>query len=139
EPVWKLVVAKRGLNTGIVASGNTAFLSHGDENLDSNEMGMIAAFDASAKGELKKENIKWAVKGFLGGFSSPVIDGDRIYQADNSANLFAFDIQTGRQLWKQNIGVLQKASVAFGDGKMYVGTENGKFCILRPHADRCEV
>ena len=25
------------------------------------------------------------------------------------------------------------------DGKIYVGTESGKFFILRPHADRCEV
>jgi hypothetical protein len=32
------------------------------------------------------------------GFSSPVLDGDRIYQADNAGTLYAFDVQTGRQL-----------------------------------------
>ena len=100
EPVWNLVVAKRGLNTGIVLNGKYAIVSHGDENLEGNEMGMIAAFDATGKGKLGKESIKWAIKGFLGGFSSPVIDGDRIYQADNSGSLFAFDIETGKQLWK---------------------------------------
>jgi hypothetical protein len=42
-------------------------------------------------------------------------------------------------LWKQNLGVIQKASSVFADGKIYVGTESGKFFILRPHADRCEV
>ncbi len=139
EPVWNLVVAKRGLNTGIVVAGNYAILSHGDENLDSNEMGMIAAFNATGKGKLGKESIKWAVKGFMGGFSSPVIEGDRIYQADNSSNLFAFDVETGRQLWKQNLGTIQKASAVFADGKIYMGSESGKFYILRPHADRCEV
>jgi outer membrane protein assembly factor BamB len=139
EPVWNLVIAKRGLNTGIVLHGNYAIVSHGDENLDSNEMGMIAAFDATGKGKLGKESIKWAEKGFMGGFSSPVIDGDRIYQADNSSNLFAFDVETGRQLWKQNLGTIQKASVVFGDGKIYIGSESGKFYILRPDADRCEV
>jgi hypothetical protein len=102
-------------------------------------MGMIAAFDATGKGKLGKESIKWADRGFMGGFSSPVIDGDRIYQADNSANLFAFDLETGREFWKQNLGTLQKASVVLGDGKIYVGTESGKFYILRPHADHCKV
>ncbi len=139
EPVWNLVIAKRGLNTGIVVSGKYAILSHSEENLDTNEMGMIAAVDATGKGKLGKESIKWAVKGFMGGFSSPVIDGDRIYQADNSSNLFAFDLETGRQLWKQNLGTIQKASVVFGDGKIYIGSESGKFYILRPHADHCEV
>jgi outer membrane protein assembly factor BamB len=139
EPVWNLVIAKRGLNTGILVNGKYALLSHSEENLDSNEMGMIAAFDATGKGKLGKESIKWAVKGFLGGFSSPVIDGNHIYQADNSSNLFAFDLETGRQLWKQNLGTIQKASVVFGDTKIYIGSESGKFYILRPHADRCEV
>ena len=33
------------MNTGLVANGKYAILSHGDENLEGNEMGMIAAFD----------------------------------------------------------------------------------------------
>jgi len=139
EPVWSLVLAKRGLNTGIVMHGNYAIVSHSEENLDSNEMGMIASFDATGKGKLGKESIKWADKGFLGGFSSPVIDQDRIYQADNSSNLFAFDVETGHELWKQNLGTIQKASVVFADSKIYIGSESGKFYILRPHAERCEV
>jgi outer membrane protein assembly factor BamB len=139
EPVWSLVIAKRGLNTGIVVNGKYAIVSHGDENLESNEMGMILAFDATRKGKLGKDAIKWSIPGFMGGFSSPVIDGDRIYQADNSGNLFSFDVETGHQLWKQNLGTVQKASTVFGDGKIYIGSESGKFYILRPHADRCEV
>src|SRR3984885_13295909 len=139
EPMWNLVIAKRGLNTGIVVNGKYAIVSHGDENLESNEMGMILAFDATRKGKLGKDAIKWSIPGFMGGFSSPVIDGDRIYQADNSGNLFAFDVETGHQLWKQNLGTVQKASTVFGDGKIYIGSESGKFYILRPHADRCEV
>jgi outer membrane protein assembly factor BamB len=139
EPVWNLVVAKRGMNTGMVAHGKYAILSHGDENLEGNEMGMLAAFDATRKGKLGMDSIKWMVKGFMGGFSSPVIVGDRLYQIDNGANLHAFDVETGRQLWKQNLGVIQKASAVYADGKIYAGTESGKFYILRPHADRCEV
>ena len=139
ELVWKYVVSKRGLNTGVVVQGTTAIITHSEENLDSNEMGLIAAVDAAATGEIGKEQIKWSVKGFQGGFSSPVIDGDRFYQIDNGAILAAFDIATGKQLWTLNLGTIQKASPVLADGKLYVGTENGKFYILKPSATGCEI
>jgi outer membrane protein assembly factor BamB len=139
ELVWKYEISKRGLNTGVIVKGTTAILTHSEENLDSSEMGMIAAVDASARGTIAKEQVKWIVKGWQGGFSSPVLDGDRFYQVDNGANLAAFDAATGKQLWLQNLGTIQKASPVLADGKLYVGTENGKFFILRPSATGCEI
>jgi outer membrane protein assembly factor BamB len=139
EPVWKYEISKRGLNTGVVVHGTTAILTHSEENLDSNEMGMMVAVDASSKGEIKKEQVKWTIYGWQGGFSSPVIDGDRVYQVDNGANLGAFDVKSGKQLWLQNLGTIQKASPVLADGKLYVGTENGKFFILKPSATGAEI
>lgn len=139
EPVWHFLMSKRAINTAPVLDGTTVIVSHGQENLEGTEMGMLAAIDATAKGNIPVTQAKWSEKGFIGEFSSGVVDGDRYLQVDNGANLFAFDVVTGRQLWKQNLGTIQKASPAFGDGKIYVGTETGKFYILRPHADRCEV
>jgi outer membrane protein assembly factor BamB len=134
EPVWKYEISKRGLNTGVVVYNNTAILTHSEENLDSSEMGMMVAVDAASKGEIKKDQTKWSVYGWQGGFSSPVLDGDRLYQVDNGANIGAFDVNNGKQLWLQNLGTIQKASPVFADGKLYVGTENGKFFILEPSA-----
>jgi hypothetical protein len=139
EPVWKYEISKRGLNTGAVVYGTTAILTHSEENLDSSEMGMMVAVDATAKGEIKKEQVKWSTYGWQGGFSSPVIDGERLYQVDNSANIAAFDVKTGKQLWLKNLGTIQKASPVLADGKLYVGTENGKFFILKPSATGCEI
>ncbi|HEX3186238.1 MAG TPA: PQQ-binding-like beta-propeller repeat protein [Pyrinomonadaceae bacterium] len=139
EPVWRYEISKRGLNTGVVVRGTTAILTHSEENLDSSEMGRMVAVDATAKGDIKPEQIKWTIKGWQGGFSSPVLDGDRLYQVDNGANLAAFDVNTGKQLWLQNLGTIQKASPVFADGKLYVGTENGKFFILKPSATGCEI
>lgn len=136
EKVWGKVVAKRGLNTCVVINGNTVIISHGDENLDSTERGMIAAIDGSQKGEIK--DYKWAVRGFSGGFSSPIIDGDRVYQIEDGSKMIAFDVVTGKELWKQQLGTVQKAPPVLADGKLYVGTESGKFFILRPHSDRVE-
>lgn len=139
QPVWKFVMSKRGINTGAAVHGSTVFVSHSEENLDTNEMGLLAALDGTARGDIQKDRIKWQVKGFQGGYSSPVIDGDRLLQIDNGANLFAFDLITGRQLWKQNLGTIQKASPVLGDGKLYVGTENGKFYIIRPGQEKAEI
>lgn len=139
EPVWHFLMSKRAINTAPVLNGTTVIASHGQENLEGNEMGMLAAIDATGKGNIPMSQAKWTVKNFIGEFSSGVVDGDRYLQVDNGANLFAFDVVTGRQLWKQNLGTIQKASPVFGDGKIYVGTETGKFYILRPHSDRCEI
>jgi outer membrane protein assembly factor BamB len=136
EPVWRYEVSKRGLNTGALVHGTTAIVTHSEENLDSSEMGMMAAIDATATGEIKKEQVKWRVVGWQGGFSSPVLDGDRIYQVDNGANLAAFDANTGSRLWLFNLGTIQKASPVLADGKLYVGSENGRFWILRPGPDK---
>jgi outer membrane protein assembly factor BamB len=137
EKVWGIVIAKRGINTGVAVMGNTVVISHGDENLDSNEMGMVAAIDGSQKGDIK--TFKWKAEGFLGGFSSPIVDGDRVYQIENGSKMIAFDVVTGKELWKQQLGTVQKAPPVLADGKLYVGTESGKFFILKPHADRAEI
>jgi len=139
EPVWKIEISKRGLNTGVVVHNNLAILTHSEENLDSSEMGMMLAIDADSKGEIKKDQVKWSTYGWQGGFSSPVLDGDRLYQVDNGANIAAFDVNNGKQLWIKNLGTIQKASPVLADGKLYVGTENGKFYILKPSATGCEI
>src|SRR5262245_36004418 len=132
-------MSKRAHNTGVVVYNNMAILTHSEENLASSEMGMMVAVDATAKGDIKPEQIKWKTYGWQGGFSSPVLDGNLMYQIDNSANIAAFDINTGKQLWIKTLGTIQKASPVLADGKLYVGTENGKFYILKPSATGCEI
>ena len=53
EKVWCFMAAKRAVNTGVVVSGNIVIVSHGDENLDVSELGLIAAIDGSQKGDIK--------------------------------------------------------------------------------------
>ena len=137
EKVWSFVAAKRAINTGVVVSGNTVIISHGDENLAGNEMGMIAALDGAQTGDIKAT--KWAHFGEQFGFSSPLVDGPRIYQIENGSRLKAYDIETGKELWTQPLGTSQKAPPVMADGKIYVGSENGKFFIVRPGADRAEI
>jgi outer membrane protein assembly factor BamB len=139
EVVWKYEMSKRGINSGVVVNNNTVIVSHREENLDTNEMGLLAGIDIRSRGIVAKEQLRFRITGWQGGVSSPVLDGDRVYQVDNGSNLFAFDAYTGRTLWQLSLGTIQKGSLLMADGKLYVGTENGKFFILRPRTDRCEV
>src|SRR3954471_5261902 len=130
EKVWGSIIAKRAINTGVVVVGNEVILTHGDENLDVPELGMIGAIDGSQSGEIK--TMKWAQKGDQFGFSSPVVDGSLVYAIENGSRLKAYDSETGKNLWTQTLGTIQKAPLVFADGKLYVGTESGKFFIVRP-------
>jgi len=137
EKVWSFVSSKRAVNTGVVVSGSSVIVSHGDENLGSSELGLIAAVDGSQTGDIK--TTKWKVLGDQFGFSSPVIDGNRVYQVENGSRLKAFELSSGKELWQKQLGTVQKAPLVLGDGKLYVGTESGKFFILRPGAERADV
>jgi outer membrane protein assembly factor BamB len=137
ERVWSFVAAKRAVNTGVVVKGNDVIVSHGDENFDTSELGMIAAIDGSQTGDIK--STKWSVKGDQFGFSSPVIDGNRVYQIENGSRLKAFDLGSGHELWRQQLGTVQKAPLVLADGKLYVGTESGKFFIVKPSQEKAQV
>jgi outer membrane protein assembly factor BamB len=139
EPVWNWHITKRAINNSVVADGSTVYVAHSEENTTTSEMGMVAAMDGTARGEVQPDHVKWATLGFLGGFASPVIDAERLYHVDNGAVLGAFDRASGKRLWDRNLGTIQKGSPVLADGKLYVGTENGKFFILRPRADGVDV
>jgi outer membrane protein assembly factor BamB len=137
EKVWSYVAAKRAINTGVVVSGANVIVSHGDENLDTSTMGLLAMIDGSATGDIK--TTKWNVKGTEFGFSSPVIDGQRLYQVDNAAVLHAYELETGKLLFEHQIGNSQRAPLVLADNKLYVGTEGGSFFTLRLRPDKVEV
>jgi outer membrane protein assembly factor BamB len=139
EQLWGWHVTKRALNNSVLVSGTTVYVTHSEENTTTSEMGMVAAVDGTVRGKVEPANVKWATLGFLGGFASPVIDAERLYHVDNGAVLGAFDRASGRALWHRNLGTIQKGSPVLADGKLYVGTENGKFFILRPRADGVDV
>ena len=139
KPQWSLEVSKRAILNSVLYRNNTVYLTHGEENIDTTEMGMIAAIDATGSGQLTGAAVKWTTRGFLPTFASPVMDGERLYTVDNSAIVGAFDLKDGKELWKKSLGTLQKGSPVLADGKLYIGTENGKFYILKPSATGVEV
>jgi outer membrane protein assembly factor BamB len=139
ERIWSWPVSQRGLNTAALVINGSVIVSHSEENLGTSEMGMLAAAPVTKTGTLTDKDAVWLVRGVQAGYASPVSDGQRVYVVDNGGILFAHDVKTGARLWDQNLGTIQKSSPVLADGKLYVGTENGKFFIIRPHADKAEI
>ena len=139
EKVWQVEVSKRAILNGALYRDGVAYITHGEENIGTTEMGMVAALDVTKPGTLAKESFKWITHGFLPTFPSPVMDNERLYHVDNGAIVSGFDLKTGKQLWQKSLGTLQKGSPVLADGKLYVATENGKVFILRPSATGVEV
>jgi outer membrane protein assembly factor BamB len=139
EPIWRIDVSKRAILNSVLYRDGVAYITHGEENIGTTEMGMVAAIDARRKGDLKEDAYKWKTLGFLPTFASPVMDDERLYTVDNGAIVAGFDLKTGKELWHRALGTLQKGSPVLADGKLYVGTENGKFYILRPSATSIDV
>jgi len=137
EKVWSFVASKRAINTGVAVKGDTVFMSHGDENIGTSELGLIAALDGTATGDIK--TTKWAHRGMEFAFSSPIVEGNRLYQLDGGSILHAFDTGTGNEAWELQLGTAQKAPPVMADGKIYVGTDGGKFFIVRPGPDKGEI
>ena len=47
KPVWNIEVSKRAILNSVLFRDNIMYLSHGEENIDTTEMGMVAAIDAT--------------------------------------------------------------------------------------------
>jgi outer membrane protein assembly factor BamB len=139
EPVWRIEVSKRAILNSALYRDGVAYITHGEENVDTTQMGMVAAVDARRTGALPADAVKWVTRGFLPTFASPVMDAERLYTVDNGAIVAAFDLKDGKELWHRTLGTLQKGSPVLADGKLYVGTENGKVFILKPSATGVEV
>ena len=137
EWIWSFPAARRAINTGVAVVGDRVLMSHGDENLEGTELGLIAAIDGSQTGDI--DQMLWETRGLEFGFSSPVADGDRLYQIDSGGTLHAFATGTGEALWTEPLGNSQRAPLVLADGKLYVGTPGGAFWIIRPGASGAEV
>jgi outer membrane protein assembly factor BamB len=135
EKVWSFQASKRGLNASVVVDGNRVFVAHSEENLDTAVMGRIVCLDATG-GQVKE---LWRIDGLEVGFSTPTIFGGRLYAMDNGGTVYALDANTGKEYWRRRVGTIGKASLVYGDGKLYVGEANGRFVILRAGETRSEI
>jgi len=78
----------------------------------------IIAIDIKTGKELWKP-----VKLPAGSISSPAVGNGFVYvgcQNMSGASLFAFDVETGDEIWSTNLGIIGRSSPVYADGKVFV-------------------
>ena len=102
EKLWGFQVSKVALNAGVATDGERVFASHGEENIDVGTMGRMVAIDAKARGDDVTASAEvWRIPDLKAGFGTPLVHGGRVYQLDNSANLYAIDAANGEAALKE--------------------------------------
>ena len=172
EPLWRFPFAKAGakggINAALVRHGDHLIALHESENLDSTEIGRMAAFRIPTPDSVKPTNnltphvfspkdLEVWRNGVGSLASSPVLVGDLIYEVNGTGELCAVDAHDGKVLWKKKIGIEQRQSTPFyADGLLYVAmfvtlkdaqsaasatsdsVANGDLIVLRPSRDGAE-
>lgn len=172
EPLWRFPFAKAGakggINAALVRHKENLIALHESENLDSSEIGRMAAFRIPAPAEVKPTNSviphvfppkifeQW--RNAVGSLaSSPIVVVDTIYEITGTGDLAAVDANTGKVLWKKKVGIEQRQSTPFyADGLLYIAmyvtmkdandatktdadsVSNGDLIVLRPSPDGAE-
>ena len=164
EPLYRTAVAKSGakggINAAVVEHKGSIIVVHESENIDTSDVGRMAAYKIPA--EVKpptpvlaqdidnKDLEQW--RNPMGALAcSPLLVGDRIYQVTGTGDLVSVDADTGKVLWKKQLGIEQRQSSPFyADGKLYITmyiaganvdgkksdaaniVGNGEFFVLKP-------
>lgn len=169
EPIWRVPTAKSGakggVNAAVVEYQGNLITVHESENLDSSEIGRMAAFKIpqSVTVTNPNESVPFAPKDLevwrngVGSLaSSPVLVGDTVYEMSGTGDLCAVNARTGKVLWKKKLGIEQRQSSPFyADGLLYVGMyisakdagaqgggeagTTGDFFVIKPGPDGCEI
>lgn len=138
EPLWRFPFAKAGakggINAALIRHRSNLIAVHESENLDSSEIGRMAAFRIPASAEVKPTNSfiphvfgptnfeVWRQPAVGSLASSPVLVGNTVYEVTGTGDLCSIDATTGRLHWKKKLGIEQRqSSPFFADGLLYIG------------------
>ena len=87
--------------------------------------GCITCFDAATG------DVIWRNEEINRSLSTLAISKGVIYVPDMTGELHAFDQKDGKKLWSANLGGgVQYANACVADGKVFVGTERGRFWVF---------
>ncbi|MCR9246913.1 MAG: PQQ-binding-like beta-propeller repeat protein [bacterium] len=139
EVLWRYQMCTGGMSSSPVVYGDKVIAIHGKENLDDSTAGRMIAVRRGSKPKpgdkmLRLDRAAELWRNDLVAFtSSPVLVDNRAYQTVATGELVCIDADTGKKLWHQKLAPDQiHASPAYGDGRLWVPMNNGKFFVIEP-------
>jgi len=137
--IWRYQASKHGFNSSVISSGNNVYLTWDLDNFDTNKLGAVACLDASKISKEGEPELVWKTEGIEDGFPSPTIAGDMLYAMTDNGQLYAMDAKSGEIKYHKGMGTQGKASLVWGDGKLYVAEAYGRFSIVKPEKSKFQI
>jgi outer membrane protein assembly factor BamB len=135
KKVWTFKASKHGMNSSVVVQGDKVFATWDLDNFGSNKLGGVACLDGSKVTD-GAPAVVWKDEGIEDGFPTATIVDDTLYCITDNAVLYALDAKTGEEKAHKGMGTIGKASLTYGDGKLYVAEANGRFSIVKPETGK---
>ena len=92
--------------------------------------GHMYAVDATKRGDISKTGAVWRNDEVNRGLATVSIYDNVLYHCDLSGNFRAIDPETGKVLWKHDMGSAVWSSPYYVDGKVFMGDEDGHVVIF---------
>ena len=137
EPIWSFEFSRRGLNIPPLVVGETIYMSHSEENMNTTAMGCVVAINGASQGNVTRSAELWRVEELMVGKCAPLKIDDRLYCLDDRAKMHVLDTKDGERVGRpvRLRGTAARSSPLYADGKIYAFSTSA-WAVLRPDERR---
>jgi outer membrane protein assembly factor BamB len=130
--VWKLggLGTRNNLIATPVIYKDRVYIAMGQDPEHGEGPGHMYAVDATKRGDISKTGIVWRNDEVNRSLATVAIHDGVLYHCDLSGNFRAIDPETGKVLWKHEMGSAVWSSPYYVDGKVFMGDEDGQVVIF---------
>ncbi|MBI3417492.1 MAG: PQQ-binding-like beta-propeller repeat protein [Verrucomicrobia bacterium] len=120
------------INSTPVFYKNRVYVAVGQDPEHGEGVGHLVCIDATKTGDITKTGTIWDYKGIHRSISTASIDPDTglLFIGDFSGFVYCLDAETGKVYWIHDMKAHMWGSTFVADGKVFVGDEDGDFCVL---------
>ena len=109
---------------------NRVYVTIGQDPLHGSGVGCVTCIDATKTGDISKSGKIWEFRDIDRSLSTVSIADGLLYVGDFTGNVHCLDLDTGKQIWKQETQAYMWANTFVADGKVYFGDTTGMFWIM---------
>jgi len=125
------------INATPVFYKNRVYVANGQDPEHGEGVGHLSCLDATKTGDITTTGVIWDYKGIHRSISTCSIDptSGLLFVGDFSGFVHCLDAENGKLYWVFDMKAHMWGSTMVGDGKVYVGDEDGDFTILPARKD----
>jgi outer membrane protein assembly factor BamB len=109
---------------------NRVYVPIGQDPEHGEGLGNFSCIDITKSGDISQSATVWSNDKIARSLSTPSIYNDLVFVADFSGFVHCLDAESGKSYWTHDTKSHIWGSTLAGDGKLYVGTEDGDLLVL---------